>query len=209
METPYRGRHIRNNQEQKAQAMAEPITRYRFTVEEFHRMGEVGIFREDDRLELIEGELVRMSPVGSRHAACVKRLVDLFLPLQAGRRVLLGVQDPVLLDDRTEVYPDVVLLRWRADYYASGHPGPEAVLLVVEVSETSLAYDREVKVPLYARPGVPEVWVVDVEGRALWVHRMPEREGYRGVFRLVVGEEVAPQAFPEHRLAVRAILGPH
>jgi len=187
--------------------MAETVTRYRFTVEEFHRMGEAGIFQEDDRLELIEGELVRMSPVGSRHAACVKRLVDLFLPLQAGRKVLLGVQDPVRLDDRTEVYPDVSLLRWRSDYYASGHPGPEAVLLVVEVSETSLAYDREVKVPLYARAGVPEVWVVDVEGQALWVHRLPEGEAYREVWRLEAGEEVAPEAFPEHRLRVQDILG--
>ncbi|ACY48100.1 Uma2 family endonuclease [Rhodothermus marinus] len=187
--------------------MAEPVTRYRFTVEEFHRMGEAGIFREDDRLELIEGELVRMSPVGSRHAACVKRLVDLFLPLQASRKVLLGVQDPVRLDDRTEVYPDVSLLRWRSDYYASGHPGPEAVWLVVEVSETSLAYDREVKVPLYARAGVPEAWVVDVEGRALWVYRMPEGAVYLEVFRLGVGEEIAPQAFPEHRLRVQDILG--
>jgi len=187
--------------------MAEPVTRYRFTVEAFHRMGEVGILGEDDRLELIEGELVRMSPVGSRHAACVKRLVDLFLPLQAGRRVLLGVQDPVRLDDRTEVYPDVSLLRWRSDYYVSGHPGPEAVLLVVEVSETSLAYDREVKVPLYARAGVPEVWVVDVEGQALWVHRRPEEAGYREVWRLGLGKEIAPQAVPAHQLRMQDILG--
>jgi len=185
--------------------MAEPVTRYRFTVEEFHRMGEAGIFGEDDRLELIEGELVRMSPVGSRHAARVARLTRLFVPLQ--ERAIIWVQNPVRLDDRTEVYPDVSLLRWRSDYYASGHPGPEAVLLVVEVSETSLAYDREVKVPLYARAGVPEVWVVDVEGQALWVHRLPEGEAYREVWRLEAGEEVAPEAFPAHRLRVQDILG--
>ncbi|AEN73521.1 protein of unknown function DUF820 [Rhodothermus marinus SG0.5JP17-172] len=185
--------------------MAEPVTRYRFTVEEFHRMGEAGIFGEDDRLELIEGELVRMSPVGSRHAACVARLMRLFVPLQ--ERAIVWVQNPLRLGEQTEVYPDVSLLRWRVDYYASGHPGPEAVLLVVEVSETSLAYDREVKVPLYARAGVPEVWVVDVEGRVLWVHRMPEGEAYREVWRLEAGEEVAPETFPEHRLRVQDILG--
>jgi len=126
--------------------MAAPLVRHRFTVEEYHRMGQAGILSEDDRVELIEGEIVEMAPVGSRHAACVKRL-NALLSRRAGGRALVSVQDPIRLGEHSEPQPDLALLKPREDFYAAAHPGPEDVLLVIEVAETSLEYDREVKLP--------------------------------------------------------------
>jgi Uma2 family endonuclease len=126
--------------------MGVQVQRRLFTVEEYHRMAEAGILSEEDRVELIEGELVTMSPIGSRHAACVKRLVRL-LDRAAGDRAIVGAQDPIRLGARSEPQPDVALLRYRPDFYASAHPGPEDVLLVVEVAETSADADRSLKIP--------------------------------------------------------------
>jgi Uma2 family endonuclease len=134
--------------------MGVQVQRRLFTVEEYHRMAEAGILSEDDRVELIEGELVTMSPIGSRHAACVARLTALLFPV--GGRGILWVQNPIRLGARSEPQPDVALLRYRPDFYASAHPGPEDVLLVVEVAETSADADRSLKIPLYARYGIPK-----------------------------------------------------
>lgn len=134
--------------------MSIQIEKRYFKVGEYHRMGEAGVFSEDDRVELIAGEIVEMPPIGRRHAACVDRLTELFSG-QPG--VIVRVQNPVRLDEFTEVRPNVALLRRREDFYSRSHPTPAGVLLVVEVADTSSAYDREVKLPLYARSGVPEV----------------------------------------------------
>ncbi|MBC7104848.1 MAG: Uma2 family endonuclease [Firmicutes bacterium] len=187
--------------------MSVPLARRRFTVEDYRRMGEAGILSEDDRVELIEGEIVEMTPVGSRHAGCVDRLVRLFFRT-VGDRAQVRVQSPVRLGEHSEPQPDLALLVPRADFYAASHPGPQDVLLVVEVVETSAPYDREVKVPLYARAGIPEVWLADLAEGCVEVHRSPAGGGYAEVLRLRRGERLAPAAFPDAVVAVEDVLGP-
>ncbi len=136
-------------------------TRYRFTVEDYHKMAEVDILGEDDRVELIDGEIIEMAPIGRLHAVCVVRLTDLFGETLR-RRAIVWAQNPIGLGERSEPQPDLALLRWRPNFYADADPRPEDVLLIIEVADTSLAYDRDIKVPLYARAGIPEVWLVDL-----------------------------------------------
>ena len=166
-----------------------PLTaprRHRLTVSDFHRMGEAGIFAAGDRVELIDGEVIDMSPIGALHAAIVARLTA-FLCRSVGSGVIVWCQNPIRLDEASEPEPDIALLRPRADGYMSAHPGPEDVLVVIEVADTSLAYDLGVKVPLYARHGIPEAWVIDAATRQTRVFREPSAEGYRR--ELLVGPE--------------------
>jgi Uma2 family endonuclease len=186
--------------------MAVRVERYRFTVDDYYRMLASGILTEDSRVELIRGEVVAMSPIGSRHAACVKRLVHM-LGSQLFGRAILSVQDPVRLSEDTEPQPDVALLRPRADFYASGHPGPGDVLLVVEVAEASADYDRRVKVPLYGQAGIPEAWLVDLGAGVVEVYRRPGRRGYRRVERHGRGSVLTLQAWPDVQMAVDEVLG--
>lgn len=160
--------------------------RHRLTVSDFHRMGEAGIFATGDRVELIDGEVIDMSPIGALHAAIVA-LLTAFLCRSVGSGVIVWCQNPIRLDDSSEPEPDIALLRPRADGYMSAHPGPEDVLVVIEVADTSLAYDLGVKVPLYARHGIPEAWVIDAATRQTRVFREPSAEGYRR--ELLVGPE--------------------
>jgi Uma2 family endonuclease len=185
--------------------MAVQLQKRLFTVAEYHRMAETGILSEDDRVELIEGEIVAMSPIGSRHAACVARLTALFS--RAGRHVIVWVQNPIRLAENSEPQPDVALLRPRADFYAAEHPGPEDVLLIVEVAETSAASDREVKVPLYARFGIPEVWLVDLAAEQVEVFRQPSSQGYQAILTLRRGESLTPLLLPDLSFTVDALLG--
>lgn len=160
--------------------------RHRLTVSDFHRMGEAGIFATGDRVELIDGEVIDMSPIGALHAAIVA-LLTAFLCRSVGSGVIVWCQNPIRLDDSSEPEPDIALLRPRADGYMSAHPGPEDVLVVIEVADTSLAYDLGMKVPLYARHGIPEAWVIDAATRQTRVFREPSTEGYRR--ELLVGPE--------------------
>src|SRR5437870_5978990 len=141
----------------RVNSMAVEIAKRCFNVAEYYRMAEAGILTEEDHVELIDGEIVAMSPVGSRHAACVKRL-NRILGRRVGDLVVVGVQDPIGLDDYSEPEPDISLLRPRADFYSEAHPIPSDVLMIIEVADSSDLYDREVKVPLYARAGIPETW---------------------------------------------------
>lgn len=186
--------------------MTVQVLRRRFTVDEYQRMGQVGILGEDDRLELLEGEIVEMAPIGSRHQATVDRLTRLF----SGRvsdSALVRVQGPVRLGEDSEPQPDVILLGLRDDFYGTAHPGPEDVLLLVEVSDSSIEYDREVKLPLYARHGITEVWIVDLENEAIEVYTDPAVEGYRVVSQPGQGQTLSPQHFPLLELAVDEVLG--
>jgi Uma2 family endonuclease len=140
-------------------------------------MGEAGILGPDLRTELIDGEIVEMPPIGHSHAGTVKLLANL-MKETLDRDAIVAMRDPVWLDDHSEPLPDIALLRPRADYYRNGHPGPVDVLLLVEVADSSLAYDREVKLPRYARAEIPEVWRVDLAGRRLAIHRQPTDDGY-------------------------------
>lgn len=142
--------------------MTVPVMRRLFTVEEYHKMAEAGIFTEDDRVELIEGEILEMSPIGRIHAAHVKRLNKLFNQ-RLGDRVLVGVQDPVILSDFSEPEPDLSLLQPRADFYEAGHPQPEDIFLLVEVANSTVETDQYVKVPTYAKSGIVEVWLVNID----------------------------------------------
>jgi Uma2 family endonuclease len=187
--------------------MDEALARHRFTVEEYHRMGEVGILPEDTCLELIAGDIVVREPIGSYHAGTVNRLTRLWTSI-LGDRAVVQVQNPVeLAGEDSEVQPDVTLLRPRADFYTSGHPVAADVLLLIEVADTSLARDRRVKIPLYARAGIREVWLLDLTRDRVEVHRDPTAGGYRDVHALGRGESVAPEAFPDLTIAIANLLG--
>ncbi len=148
-----------------------------FTVEDYYAMARAGILGEDDRVELIEGEIVVMSPAGSPHAGCIN-VLNRTLVQAAGERAVVSIQQPLRLSDLSEPEPDVAVLRWRDDCYRERHPGPADALLVIEVSRSSLHFDRGVKLPLYARHSVPEVWIVDLEANRVEVYRLPEPDGY-------------------------------
>jgi Uma2 family endonuclease len=186
--------------------MTFAVARRRFTVDEYHRMGEAGILREDDRVELIDGEVVQMTPIGSRHAGCVKRINHL-LTTRLRERAVVAVQDPVLLGRHSEPQPDVMVLRPRPDFYSDSHPSASDVWLLIEVSDTTAQFDRTVKVPLYARAGIVEVWLVDLEADSVEVYRRPAPDGrYADVRRAVRGDRLIGQAVPDLAVAVEAIL---
>lgn len=174
-----------------------------FTVEEYDRMVETGILGHDDRVELIEGEIVEMTPIGRRHAAFVDNLARLFIT-RVGDRAVVRVQGPVTVSRRSEPQPDLIVLRPRS-YLVSG-ARTEDVLLVIEVADTSLNYDRTVKLRLYARAGIPEYWILDAEAETVEVCREPTADGYRVVRRLGREEVVAPLALVDVTIAIRDIL---
>jgi Uma2 family endonuclease len=185
--------------------MAEPLKRL-FTRDEYYAMAETGILKPEDRVELIEGEIYRMSPIGDRHAFCVTLLSDAFSVLSAQGRVSLSAQNPVHLSDFSEPQPDLAILLRRRAGGDSGHPTPSMVYLLIEVADTSLENDRRSKVPLYARCGILETWLVDLTRNVLEIYREPTRDGYRSVQRLRRGDRIAPQAFPDFEIAIESIL---
>lgn len=187
-------------------SMSIQLTKRLFTVQEYHQMAQAGILGEDDRVELIEGEIVQMAAIGSRHAACVNRLNQLFSARITGRAIV-SIQNPVHLNEISEPQPDLALLRPRPDFYAAAHPEPQDVLLVVEVADTSAGIDRAAKIPLYARTGIPEAWLVDLQEGQVEVHRQPTLQGYQRVQHLGRDASLALEAFPDLTLAVNDILG--
>ena len=172
-----------------------PLARRKIDVDAYHRMAEVGILDADERVELIDGEILQMVPIGSEHGAAVIRLNRLFDPARLRDRAVVAVQSPLRLDAANEPVPDVMLLAPRSDDYRHELPGPADVLLVVEVAKSSLDYDRSVKAPLYARAGVPEFWLVDLVNRRVEVHRAPGAAGYGRIEAHATGR-LAPAALP-------------
>lgn len=164
----------------------------RFSIDEFHRMIAAGIFDEDDRLELLQGEIIKMTPIGPRRAGCVTRLTTV-LGKTIGDCALLSVQNPVQVDDETELYPDVALLKPRADGYRDRLPRPEDILLLIEVADASLKTDQSVKIPQYARGGVVEVWLFDLDHKQVYAHTNPVSSGYQTVRQMNAGELQASQ----------------
>jgi Uma2 family endonuclease len=171
-------------------------TRRRFTRAEYYRMAEVGILGENDRVELIRGEIVEMSPIGRRHRAFVGNLNQLLVVRLAGRAIV-WVQNPIVLTDDTEPQPDLAVLRHRPVSYKEREAWAEDALLLIEVADSSLAYDRSIKLRLYAEAGIPEYWVVDCTAEAVEVHRAPSSEGYSDVTSVVGPETLTLQAFPD------------
>ena len=157
--------------------MSRGLAKRSITADEYERMGEAGIFPPDARLELIEGEIYEMSPIGSPHAACVTFIT--YVLNQLGRGFQVRVQNPIRLNDFSEPQPDVALLRWRDDFYRGAHPTPDDVLLAVEVADTTLIADRKVKVPLYARAGVAEAWLVNIPEEQVEIYSDPSGGAYQ------------------------------
>ncbi|HBH00939.1 MAG TPA: Uma2 family endonuclease [Candidatus Rokubacteria bacterium] len=187
--------------------MSERFTRRRFTVEEYHRMGEAGILDEDDPVELIAGEIIVREPIGSRHAGTVNRLNRLWTS-RLGERAVVQIQNPIELpEEDSEPQPDVTLLRPRADYYTAAHPVAADVLLVIEVADSTLAVDRRVRMPLYARAGIREAWILDLTADRVEVYRVPTADGYRQVMRFERGHRLAAEAFPDLVVSVEDLLG--
>lgn len=184
--------------------MAIPNSKRLLTVDEFQSMAETGVFSEDERLELIRGEIVEMSPIGERHFGCVRRL-NYRLNRRLGSRAVVDIQNPLWLGDQSNVYPDVIVLR--KGFLSDEMPRPQDVLLVIEVADSSLAYDRDVKIPLYAESAVPEAWLIILKSQTIFVYRQPSPEGYREVRQYRRGETISLEAFPEERLTVDSILG--
>jgi Uma2 family endonuclease len=160
----------------------ENVTKRLFNTEEYRRLLETGILSEDDQVGLIEGEIVEMSAMGSRRAACVDRINKLLVQ-RFGEEAIVRVQSPVRLSNRSEPEPDVALLGPRKDFYAEAHPTPEDVLLIVEVSETSVEYDSNVKLPLYASAEIPETWIVNLPTGRVEVYSRPVDGEYREITR--------------------------
>jgi Uma2 family endonuclease len=171
--------------------------RHRVNVWEYHKMAEAGIFGEDDHVELLDGEIVDMAPTGSRHASVVT-LLNRILSLTVGTHAIVKVQDPLHLDARSEPEPDLMLLKPRDDFYSAAHPEAADVLLLVEVCDTTAQFDREIKLPLYARHGVAEVWLIDLETRQIEICRAPVQDRGKYAERTTVAAgQIAPRLLPD------------
>jgi Uma2 family endonuclease len=186
--------------------MAVALLRRRFTVDEYHRMAEVGILQHDERVELIDGEIIEMGPIGAPHGRCVIYLTEVFVRRLEGRAVV-SPQNSLRLDRWQEPQPDLILLRPPLARYAKHIPSTGDALLITEVADTSQYRDRLVKLPRYAAAGIPEVWIVDLDAGVVEAYRDPAAEEYRDVRRAERGEAVAPAAFPDVVLEVADILG--
>ena len=184
--------------------MAPGPRRHPITVSEYFRMGETGVLDPGARVELIAGDLIDMPPIGPTHAGKTNRLNHL-LTTAVGARAIVSTQNPVVLGRLTAPQPDLALLRFRDDYYESTHPGPEDCLLLIEVSESSLAHDRRTKLPLYARFGIPEVWIIDCPGRHLDMHRDPQDGRYTRRLRVADLSRVEIAALPGVVLDLRTL----
>jgi Uma2 family endonuclease len=180
-------------------------TRRRFDVDTYYRMAEAGVLGDPRRVELIDGEIIDMAAIGSQHAEVTNRLARLFSRALRDETALVNVQSPLRLDSYNEPEPDVMILRPRAGGYRASHPGAADVLLLAEVSETSLAYDRGVKLPLYAKFEVPEVWIIDLVGGAVEVYREPKDGAYASRERLA-GGSLAPTLVPDVTIDVAGLL---
>lgn len=181
--------------------------RHRFTRREYHAMVEAGILTEDSRVELIEGEIIEMSPINPPHASTVVKLTELFVVRLAGKAIVTS-QNPFTIGAMSEPQPDVILARHRMDYYSHAHPTPEDILLVVEVAQATLRYDRGRKARLYGAAGLAEYWIVNLVDNTVDVHREPGPKGYGSVKSFKPGDTLSPLAFPDVTLDVAAILPP-
>lgn len=186
--------------------MSVQIAKRWFTVAEYDRMGETGILTEDDRVELVEGEIIEMSPIGRRHAAFVGRLTNLFSRLLA-ERAIVWVQNPIVLNDYSEPQPDIALLRRRDDFYERSLPMPPDVLLVAEVADMTIEYDRQIKVPLYARAGIAEVWLVNLVDEQVEIYTQLVNDMYQSKREAKRGETINATSALNLTLGVDDILG--
>ena len=180
-------------------------TQHRFNVKEYYRMAETGVLRPGARVELLDGRIIDMSPIGPFHGSVTKYLNQLFTTAARGRWIT-QIQDPVRLDEHSEPEPDVALLKPVADFYRKRHPQPEDVFLLVEISDTTLETDQAEKLPAYGRAGIAEVWIVNLNETAIEVYREPHFTGYGSKTVLRAGEKASPQTFPDVVVDVAELL---
>jgi len=185
--------------------MATEISRRLFTVHDYHRMVDAGILSEDDRVELIHGEILAMSPIGPRHNAAILRATQSLVRI-VGDRAIVGVQGSVRLDEYDEPQPDLYLLRPKKDFYASGHAGPADILLIIEVADSSLEYDQGIKMHLYAETHVPEYWVSDIRSERVIAYSDRQEDTYRSIREFRRGQMLKPQLLPECPIAADLLL---
>jgi Uma2 family endonuclease len=181
------------------------LIKHRFNTQEYYRMAETGVLKPESRVELLEGEILDMSPIGPFHGGVVNYLSRVFNRLGRGRW-LVAVQNPVHLDDHSEPQPDLMLLKPEADDYKARHPGPEDVYLVIEVADTTLDYDREKKLPAYGRAGIAETWLVNLAEETIEVCREPHLAGYHSITVLRAGAQACPLAFPDAAVDVADLM---
>lgn len=186
--------------------MSRQLAKYWITADEYERMGEAGIFHPDARLELLEGEIYQTSPIGIPHASCVKFLSTLLNRLFNGK-LLVSVQDPIRLSDLSEPQPDLALLRWREDFYRHAHPTPADVLLVIEIADSTVETDRSFKVPLYARAGISEAWLVNLPDERIELFAEPSGGAYQVNRIFARGEELQSHGVADLRVGVADVLG--
>lgn len=182
------------------------VARRQFTVDEYHRMRDAGVFADDDRVELLDGEILLMSPIGPLHASIVRRL-NTMINHALLNQWIVSVQDPIQLSDLSEPQPDIAVLQYRSDYYGASHPQPRDVALLIEVSDTSLEYDRENKLPRYAESGIPEVWIVDAEHRQVEQYVHPANSAYRTKQTWLHGQRITSSTIALLSFDVDDILG--
>ncbi len=182
------------------------VERRLFTVSDYHQMAQTGILTADDRVELIQGEIIAMSPIGVRHAACIARLTDLFTFHFRGQTIV-SVQNPVRLNEMSEPEPDVMLLKYRDDYYAKETPTGNDVLLAVEVSDSTFAYDKSIKLPLYAQANIPEVWIINLVDNVIEVHHTPKDNRYAQSRKAYWEDTVTAVSFPDVQFITKELIG--
>lgn len=186
--------------------MAWQPARKLFTTAEYHQMIEAGVIKEDDRVELFNGEIIEMSPIGPRHASHVDRLNEI-LTAKFRKFAIVRVQSPITLGDYSEPQPDLTLLKRRADFYASGHPTPADVLIVIEVSDSTVEKDHRAKIPAYAQAGIPEAWLIDLVEDRIEVHSNPYNNVYQEVRIIQRGQKVISNTLPQLKLKADEVLG--
>jgi Uma2 family endonuclease len=181
-----------------------PLRKYRFTVEQYRRMGEMGLFAAAQRVELIHGEIVEINPIKSPHADCVDKLAE-WLIIHFHQQAIVRIQNPITLDDHSEPEPDLVLAKRKPGGYRLAHPAPAEVILIIEVADSSADKDRHIKLPLYAAAGIPEAWLVDLNELAVEVHTQPSAQGYSSIHIFRLGDVL--RTLTVAGLAVEDILG--
>ncbi len=187
--------------------MTLAVQRRRFTVDDYYQMGKAGIFREDDRLELIDGEIVQMTPIGSLHVRCVIKLTRLFSPL-IQQDYDLSVQNPIELDEFNQPQPDLVIIK-QSDLDSIDQPvKPKDIFLLIEVGDTSVQYDKDIKIPLYAKAGIKEVWQIDLQSQTIITYQQPTSDGYQSVCTHQSNDLISPQSFPHLQFTVSQITNP-
>jgi Uma2 family endonuclease len=186
--------------------MPVEISRKLFSIDDCYRMADVGILSPQDRVELIRGEIINMTPIGSRHGAVVDRTAQT-ITRQMGDAVIVRAQGTVVLDRFSAPQPDIAVLRKKDDFYAGKNPGPADILLIVEVAESSLEYDRTVKAALYAIAGIPEYWIADLQSGRLICHLNPAQDVYRVAREFHPGDQVTPQLLPELVIPIEVLTG--